>query len=177
MFSEDLRRPIHIFPIDILLIEDNAGDIFLIENALSTCSTSFNLYLAEDGEIAMRFLHQEGVYSTSPCPQLIMLDLNLPEKDGREVLAEIKAAPKLKHIPVIVMTTSSAEQDILRSYQLCANCYITKPTNFDQYNQTIQSIANFWLNYVQIPAKPLTDKPQAFSGQPLLLVRSFTPNN
>ena len=149
MFSEDLSPPINI-----LLVEDNLGDIFLLENALKAWSANLNIYSVEDGEAAIRFLRKEGVYSTSPSPQLIFLDLNLPRKDGREVLAEIKADPNLKHIPVIVMTASASEQDILRSYQLYANCYITKPSNLDQYNQTIQSIENFWLTCVQLPVKP-----------------------
>ena len=148
MFSDNPRPPI-----DILLVEENADDVFLIANSLRTCSTVCNLYLAEDGEAAMKFLRQEGVYSTVPCPQLIVLDLDLPRKDGREVLAEIKANPNLKHIPVIVMTASSYEQDILRSYQLYANCYITKPSDLNQYNQTIQAIENFWLTCVHLPAK------------------------
>ena len=148
ILSDDFKPPI-----DILLVEDNSGDIFLIENALSSCSTPCNIYIAEDGEAAMKFLRQEDEYSTSRSPQLIVLDLNLPRKDGREVLAEIKTDPELKHIPVIVMTASASDQDILRSYELYANCYITKPSDLNQYNQTIQSIENFWLTCVQLPVK------------------------
>ena len=137
--------------IDILLVEDNAGDVFLIRNALADWSTHCNLYPVEDGEAAIKFLQQKGEYVNSPRPQLILLDLNLPKKDGREVLAEVKADPKLKHIPVIVMTASASEQDILRSYQLYANCYITKPSDLNRYNETLQAIETFWLTCAQLP--------------------------
>jgi len=148
MFFDDLKPPI-----DILLVEDNAGDAFLIENTLRTCSARHNLYLAEDGEAAMRFLRQEERDSTSPYPQLIRLDLNIAGQDGCEVLAEIKTDPNLQHIPVIVLTGSASEQDMLRSYQLSANSYITKSADLDQYQQKIQSIGNYWLTCVQLPVK------------------------
>ena len=138
--------------IDILLVEDNAGDIFLIRNALAGWSTQCNLYTVVDGEEAIRFLRQKGEYANSPQPQLILLDLNLPKKDGREVLAEIKTDPKLKHIPIIVMTASASEQDILRSYQLYANCYITKPSDLNRYTETLQAIESFWFTCAQLPA-------------------------
>ena len=167
MLYDDLRPPI-----DILLVEDNPGDVLLIENALRNSSTNCNVYLAEDGDAAMGFLRQGGIYATSPRPQLILLDLNLPKKDGREVLVEIKADPTLKNIPVIVMTDSSYERDILRSYQQYANCYITKPADLIKYNQTIQSVTNFWLTCAKLPAKTFNGGGSTFSGQPLLLIRS-----
>ena len=160
--------------IDILLVEDNAGDVFLIEHAMRDCSANCNLYLVEDGEAAMKFLQQAGEYATSPRPQLIFLDLNLPRKDGREVLEEIKADPNLMNIPVIVITESTADKDILRSYQGFANCYVTKPLQLNQYNRTIQAITNFWLCYVQLPAKQLADQPNTLNGQPYLVIRSQT---
>ena len=167
MFTDNLGHPF-----DILLVEDNAGDVFLIENAMRACSTNCNLYLVKDGEAAMSFLNQEAEYSTSPRPQLILLDLNLPKKDGREVLAEIKTDPNLKNIPVVVITESAAEDDVLKSYQRYANCYITKPNNLSLYNQTIQTITSFWLDCAQLPAKTLTGGHRAFSCQPFLLIRS-----
>ncbi len=151
--ESDTLRP----SLDILLVEDNAGDVFLIRNALAKWSTQCNLHAVTDGEAAIRFLRKEGEYANSPPPHLIVLDLNLPKKDGREVLAEIKADLQLKHIPVIVMTASSSEQDILRSYQLNANCYITKPSDLDDYSETLQEIENFWLTCAQLPTKPLSN--------------------
>ncbi|MDJ0706793.1 MAG: response regulator [Leptolyngbyaceae cyanobacterium MO_188.B28] len=148
MLLDDLKSPI-----DILLVEDNAGDVFLIENALRNCSTRHNLYLAEDRETAMRFLRPEERDFTSPCPQLIMLDLNLAGQVGGEVLMEIKGDPNLQHIPVIVLTEPASEQDMLRSYQLYANSYITKSADLNQYQQKIQSIGNYWLTCVQLPVK------------------------
>ncbi|MDJ0704762.1 MAG: response regulator [Leptolyngbyaceae cyanobacterium MO_188.B28] len=159
-------------PVDILLVEDNAGDVFLIEHAMHGCSANCNIYLVQDGEAAMRFLQKTGEYATSPRPQLIFLDLNLPGKDGREVLEEIKADPNLMNIPVVVLTECNSKKDILRSYQNYANCYITKPFHLNQYNQTIKTITNFWLNYAQLPSKDLTGQPKALSGQPFLVIRS-----
>ena len=162
-------------PIDILLVEDNPGDVFLIEQAMRGCSTNCNLYLVEDGEAAMRFLRQTEEYATSPRPQLIFLDLNLPRKDGREVLKEIKADPELMNIPVIVITECTSDKDILRSYQLYANCYVTKPFHLNQYNQAIQAITKFWFSYVQLPAKTSKRNPNAVYDQPLLIIRSNRP--
>ncbi|MEM9904445.1 MAG: response regulator [Cyanobacteria bacterium P01_D01_bin.44] len=138
-------------PVDLLLVEDNAADAFLIEAFLTNSQLPNTLHQVQDGEAAMDFLRQENDYAGVPRPSLILLDLNLPKKDGREVLEELKADPDLKAIPVIVMTGSSAAQDILRSYQLHASCYITKPSDLNEFNRTMESLENFWLNYVKLP--------------------------
>ncbi|MEM9161855.1 MAG: response regulator [Cyanobacteria bacterium P01_F01_bin.4] len=137
--------------VDLLLVEDNAADAFLIENFLNNSQLSTTLHKVLDGEAAMQFLRRENDYANAPRPNLILLDLNLPKKDGREVLEELKADPDLKAIPVIVMTGSAAAQDILRSYQLHASCYITKPSDLNDFNKAMQSLENFWFNYVQLP--------------------------
>jgi len=138
-------------PIEILLVEDNPGDQDLTRNALQRAKVRNTLHVVEDGEEAMAFLHQEGEYANAPRPDVILLDLNLPRMDGREVLAEIKKDPKLMDIPVVVLTTSSAEQDIIRSYRLHANCYITKPVDLEQFIEVVRSIQNFWLTVVKLP--------------------------
>jgi CheY-like chemotaxis protein len=138
-------------PVEILLVEDNPGDVRLTEEALKESKVLNNLYVATDGVDAMDFLHCEGKYSDAPHPDLILLDLNLPKKDGREILEEIKADDKLKRIPVVVLTTSKAEEDILRMYDQHANCYITKPIDFEQFIEVVQSIENFWLTIVKLP--------------------------
>ena len=120
-------------PIEILLVEDNPGDVDLTREALEEAKVGNRLHVAEDGEAAVDFLYQRGEFAAAPRPDMILLDLNLPKKDGRQVLKEIKADPKLAEIPVVVLTTSEADEDILRSYQLHANCYITKPVNFKQF--------------------------------------------
>ncbi|PLZ53939.1 response regulator, partial [Fischerella thermalis] len=120
-------------PIEILLIEDNPGDVELTKIALEDSKISVNLNIVEDGVEAIAFLRREGKYANVPHPDIVLLDLNLPKKDGREVLAEIKADEKLKRIPVVVLTTSQAEEDVLKVYNLSANCYITKPVDFDQF--------------------------------------------
>ncbi len=134
-------------------MEDNEGDIGLIEEVLEEAKIRNILHIAEDGEEAMLFLHGEGKFSGSPRPDIILLDLNLPKKDGREVLREIKEDKNLKNIPVVILTTSGAEKDILRSYDLHANAYVTKPLDFDQFIMVIKSIANFWLEIVKLPTK------------------------
>jgi CheY-like chemotaxis protein len=139
--------------IEILLVEDNEGDIGLVEEVFQEAKIRNNLYIAEDGEEAMLFLHKEGKFSDVPCPDIILLDLNLPRKDGREVLKEIKEDDSLKRIPVVVLTTSKSEEDILRSYNLHANSYITKPVDFDQFIKVIKSIEDFWLDVVKLPSK------------------------
>ncbi len=138
-------------PVDILLVEDNPGDVDLARDALENTKISNNLYVVSDGETAMSFLRQADGYEDVPRPGLVLLDLNLPRKDGREVLAEIKADSNLKRIPVVVLTTSRAEEDILKSYNLHANCYITKPIDLSQFLKVVRSIEDFWLSIVVLP--------------------------
>lgn len=137
--------------IEILLVEDNPGDVRLTLEAFKEGKMVNNLSVVGDGVEAMAFLRREGKYAGVPKPDLILLDLNMPKKDGREVLAEIKEDPNLRHIPVIVLTTSKAEQDILKSYDLHANCYITKPVNLDQFYAVVKSVKDFWLSIVKLP--------------------------
>ena len=139
-------------PIDILLVEDNPGDVRLAQEALKDAKVSNNLHIAGDGVEAMGFLHREGRYSDAVRPDLILLDLNLPKKDGREVLAEIKADEQLKRIPVVILSVSRNEDDIIKSYDLHANCYVTKPINLDCFFEVVRSIEDFWLNTVTLPA-------------------------
>ena len=138
-------------PIEILLVEDNAGDVRLVKEALEENKFLNNLHVARDGVEAMEFLHKEGKYANAVRPDLILLDLNLPKKDGREVLASIKANQKIKHIPVVVLTTSKSEEDILKSYELQASCYVTKPVDLDQFLEVVKSIGDFWLAVVKLP--------------------------
>jgi len=140
-------------PIEILLVEDNAGDARLTQEALKEGKVRNNLYVARDGVEALAFLRQRDGYAGVPRPDLVLLDLNLPRKDGREVLAEMKQDPSLQTIPVVVLTTSEAEQDILRTYQLNANCYITKPMDLDKFMMIVRSIEDFWLTIVQLPPR------------------------
>jgi chemotaxis family two-component system response regulator Rcp1 len=141
-------------PVEILLVEDSPSDAELTVEALHDAKVHNHLSVVEDGVQAMAFLRQEGKYGRAPRPDLIMLDLNLPRKDGREVLAEVKADETLKMIPVVVMTTSRAEQDVLRAYHLHANCYITKPVDFEQFLDVVRSVESFWLFVVTLPPKP-----------------------
>jgi chemotaxis family two-component system response regulator Rcp1 len=138
-------------PIEILLVEDNPGDVRLTKEAFKESKILNNLSVVEDGKEAMAFLRQEGGYTRASRPDLILLDLNMPKMDGRQVLAEIKKDPKLKNIPVIILTTSKAEQDILKSYDLHANCYIVKPVDLWQFNTVVQTIKDFWLSIVKLP--------------------------
>jgi two-component system, chemotaxis family, response regulator Rcp1 len=138
-------------PVEILLIEDSPSDAALTIEALAAGKIANNLHHAEDGVEAMNYLRRQGKYKNSTRPQLIMLDLNLPRKDGREVLKELKDDPDLKLIPIIVLTTSRSDEDILRSYQLNANCYITKPVDFQKFVEVVKSIENFWLTVVTLP--------------------------
>jgi two-component system, chemotaxis family, response regulator Rcp1 len=142
---------LNVRPINILLVEDNPGDVRLTIEALREGKVHNNLHVVGDGVDALAFLHREGEYSDAPMPDLILLDLNLPRKDGREVLAEVKADPQLRRIPVVVLTTSNAEQDVLRSYDLHANCYITKPVDLDQFINIVRTIEDFWLAVVTLP--------------------------
>ena len=140
-------------PIEILLVEDNAGDVRLVKEALEENKFLNNLHVARDGVEAMAFLHKEGKYANAVRPDLILLDLNLPKKDGREVLAEVKVDEDLKRIPVVIMTISKAEEDILKTYNLHANCYITKPIDLDQFIKVVKSVENFWLAIVELPPR------------------------
>jgi chemotaxis family two-component system response regulator Rcp1 len=135
----------------IFLVEDNKADIRLIQEALKTSLLPHQVITVRDGVEAMNYLHQEGEYANAPRPDLILLDLNLPKKDGREVLAEIKSDPQLKRIPVVILTTSKNQDDIFHSYDLHANCYITKSRNLSQLFQIIQSIEKFWFSTVTLP--------------------------
>ncbi|HEX5417899.1 MAG TPA: response regulator [Chloroflexota bacterium] len=138
-------------PVEVLLVEDNPGDVRLTIEALRDGKVRNNLRTVPDGVEALRYLRREGTYATATRPDLILLDLNLPKKDGREVLAEIKADPRLRSIPVVVLTTSQADQDILRSYELNASCYITKPVDLDQFLGVVRSIEEFWFTVVTLP--------------------------
>jgi Response regulators consisting of a CheY-like receiver domain and a winged-helix DNA-binding domain len=139
--------------IEILLVEDNEGDVGLVEEVFHEAKIRNKLNVAEDGEEAMLFLRKEGKFLNVSRPDIILLDLNLPLKDGREVLKEIKEDDDLKRIPVVVLTTSKAEEDVLKSYDLHANSYITKPVDFDQFIKVIKSIEDFWLDVVKLPFK------------------------
>ena len=141
-------------PIEILLVEDSPSDTDLTLEALKDFKVRNHVSVVEDGVLAMQFLRRQGRYAQVPRPDLIMLDLNLPRKDGREVLADLKADDDLKTIPIVVLTTSRAEQDILRAYQLNANCYINKPVDFNQFLEVVRSIESFWLFVVTLPPAP-----------------------
>lgn len=138
-------------PIEILRVEDSPRDTDLTLEALKDFKVRNHVSVVEDGVLAMQFLRRQGAYAQAPRPDLIMLDLNLPRKDGREVLAEIKGDNLLKTIPIVVLTTSRAEKDILSAYQLNANCYINKPVDFDQFLDVVRSIESFWLFVVTLP--------------------------
>jgi two-component system, chemotaxis family, response regulator Rcp1 len=138
-------------PIEILLVEDNPGDARLAMEALKDSKLKNNLYIAEDGIEAMDFLNRKGKYSQMPRPDLILLDLNLPKKDGREVLAEVKSNDDFKRIPIVILTISRAEEDIFKTYNLHANCYVTKPLDLEQFMKVVKSIEDFWLTIVKLP--------------------------
>ena len=140
-------------PVNILLVEDNPGDVRLTKEALKESNMLNALHVVVDGVEALAFLHREGDYADAPRPDLILLDLNMPRKDGREVLAEIKADEDLARIPVVILTTSQAEEDVVRSYDLHANCYITKPVDLEQFIKVVTMIEGFWLSMVKLPAE------------------------
>ncbi len=140
-------------PIEILLVEDNPGDADLAKEALEVSKMYNHLHHVADGEAALAFLRRQEPYTDAVMPDLILLDLNLPKKDGREVLSEIKSDSRFKRIPVVILTTSTSEEDVLRSYDLHANCYITKPIDFHQFAKVVQSIEAFWLSIVVLPPK------------------------
>jgi CheY-like chemotaxis protein len=138
-------------PINILLVEDNPGDVRLTREALNEGKVLNTLYVAKDGVYALEFLRNEGRYADMPRPDIIFLDLNLPRKDGREVLRDIKTDPALRSIPVVILTTSKAEEDIVQTYDLHANCYITKPVDLEKFLTVVQSVEDFWFNIVRLP--------------------------
>ncbi len=144
---------IHTRPVELLLVEDSPGDVRLTMEALKEGRVINNLTVVHDGEEAIALLRRQGKYANATRPDLILLDLNLPRKSGLELLAEIKADPSLQQIPVVVLTTSRAEQDILRTYELHANCYIVKPVDLDQFIDVVQSIKSFWLAVVVLPPR------------------------
>jgi CheY-like chemotaxis protein len=145
-------------PVEILLVEDNQADVRLTIEALKEGKIANNLSVARDGLEATEFLRKTGKFSNAPDVDLILLDLNLPKKDGREVLADIKSDPGLKGIPVVVMTTSKAEEDILKSYDLHANCYVIKPIDFDKFIEVVKAIENFWVSIVTIPHRSQSNR-------------------
>ncbi len=138
---------------EVLLVEDDPGDAELTREVLNDTKIWIRLNVVEDGAKAMQYLRREGPYEGVPRPDLVLLDLNLPKKDGREVLAEIKGDPELKHLPVVILTTSQAEEDVLKSYDLGANCYVTKPVGLEQFAKVVQSVEDFWLTVVKLPPK------------------------
>lgn len=140
-------------PIELLLVEDNEGDVLLTQEALERAKVRNTMTVVGDGVEAMDFLRRKGRFNDAPRPDLILLDLNLPRMDGREVLQELKNDPDLRRIPVVVLTTSRAEEDVLRSYSLHANCYITKPVDLQQFLSVVRSISEFWLQVVRLPPK------------------------
>jgi len=140
-------------PVEVLLVEDNPGDVRLTLEALKDGKVNNHLSVVGDGVEALAFLRREEKYADAPRPDLVLLDLNLPKKDGRDVLAEIKKDEDLKRIPVVVLTTSKAEEDILKTYDLHANCYVTKPVDFDQFVMVVKSVEDFWFTVVKLPQR------------------------
>ncbi|MBV7339194.1 response regulator [Chloroflexi bacterium TSY] len=138
-------------PIEVLMFEDNPDDVLLTQEALVETKMHINLSVVQDGVDGLAFLRRQGNFANAPRPDLILLDLNLPKKDGREVLAEIKADADLKVIPIVILTTSEADEDIFKAYSLHANCYITKPVDLDQFIQVVQTIEDFWITIVKLP--------------------------
>ena len=153
--------------IEILLVEDNPGDARLTIEAMREAKVRNRIHVVEDGVEAMEFLRRQGRFGEAPGPDLILLDLNLPRKDGREVLAEVKADPDLKRIPVVVLTTSRAEEDVLRAYDLHANCYVTKPVDLAQFMKIVAQIDEFWVKVVTLPRKGFRDR----GADPLAVAR------
>ena len=143
-------------PIEILMVEDNPGDVRLTREALTGGKVWNEIHVVTDGVAALDFLRQKPPYATAPRPDLVLLDLNLPKKDGREVLSSMKADPLLKAIPVVILTTSQAEEDVIRAYNLNCNCYVTKPVDFEQFTRIVQAIEQFWLTIVTLPPHPET---------------------
>jgi len=148
-----MTEAIDVRPVEILLVEDNAGDVELAREALRECKLRNNLHAVGDGVEASAFLHRRGSYASRPRPDLIILDLNLPKRDGRDLLREIKEDETLKRIPVVILTSSAAEEDIIRSYSLHANCYVTKPLGLEQFLKVVRSIEDFWFTIVKLPPR------------------------
>ena len=148
-----MSNPEKLEVIDILLVEDDPGDVLLIREAFEDNKVHNRLHVVPDGVEALTFLRQEGEHADAPRPDLVLLDLNLPRKDGREVLAEVKGDESLQHIPVVVLTTSKAEEDVLRSYKLHANAYVTKPVDFDRFISVIRQIDEFFVSVVKLPPR------------------------
>lgn len=146
-----MDRQHDIVPVEILLVEDSPGDVRLTQEALKEAKVRNNLVAVSDGETAMRYLLRQAEYQDAPRPDLVILDLNLPGKDGREVLREVKTHNDLRRIPVVVLTTSADEQDVLRSYDLHANCFITKPVAMSSFVEVVQRIDSFWFSIVKLP--------------------------
>jgi CheY-like chemotaxis protein len=139
-------------PIEVLLVEDDPGDVLLIREAFDDNKVHNNLNVVSDGEQALQFLRREGEHAGAARPDLVLLDLNLPRKDGREVLAEVKQDPELRTIPIVVLTTSEAEEDVLKSYQLHANAYVTKPVDFERFVSIVRQIDDFFVSVVRLPS-------------------------
>ena len=151
--SENAKTTFATRPVEILLVEDNPADVALTGEALQEGKMVNHLHVVNDGEEAMEFLHRKGKYHSAPRPDLILLDLNLPKKNGREVLEEIRADPSLTIIPVVIMTVSKDEKDIYETYRLHANCYIQKPVRFGEFIEIVKSIENFWFSIVMLPSQ------------------------
>ena len=141
----------HVKPIEILLVEDSPGDVELTRESMTNCKVRNDLHVVGDGEEAMAFLRRTGKHKNAPRPDLVLLDLNLPKKDGKEVLAEIKTDKDLKRIPVVILTISRDEEDILKTYNLHANCFITKPIDLNQFIKVVKTIEDFWFTIVKLP--------------------------
>jgi len=148
-----MLEPEVVFPIEVLLVEDDPGDVLMTREAFEEHKLRNRLNVVSDGDEALAYLRQEGVHRDAPRPDLILLDLNLPRRDGREVLSEIKSDPELRRIPVVVLTTSQADEDILRSYQLHANAYVTKPVDFDRFVNVVKQIDDFFVSVVKLPPR------------------------
>jgi len=145
--------PVDLRPLQVLLVDDDAGDVLLTREALADHHVGTVLHVVNDGEQALAFLRKQGDYADAPEPDLVLLDLNLPRRDGREVLAEVKADERLRRIPVVVLTTSEAEEDVLRSYDLHANAYVTKPVDFDRFVEVVRSIDAFFVGVARLPRR------------------------
>jgi CheY-like chemotaxis protein len=139
-------------PMEVLLVEDSADDVFLTQEAFEDAEREVNLHVARDGEEAMAFLRREGEHSAAPRPDLILLDLNMPRKDGREVLTEIRSDPSLTELPIVVLTTSSSDEDILHAYREHVNSYIRKPVTFDKFVEAVRGLGNYWFSLVTLPS-------------------------
>ncbi len=140
-------------PIHVLMVEDDEEDVLLTQDALSSSKVTLDLHVVEDGALAMDYLHNSPPYANEPRPDLILLDLNLPKKNGREVLNDIRTDAHLRAIPIIILTTSDQEEDVMKTYELGANCYITKPVGLEQFSKVVSSIDNFWFSIVKLPSR------------------------